>query len=70
MPISPSNGLNSMVLPTLFPNPYLMEDSIDAPNLNPSSTQLYKTDYNCTKVDLFFTASEDVNMTFEILSLI
>ncbi|MFW9867264.1 MAG: transglutaminase domain-containing protein [Candidatus Thorarchaeota archaeon] len=69
MPISPSNGLNSMALPTLFPNPYLMEDSITAPNLNPSSTQLYKTDYNSTTVDLFFTANDDANMTFEIFGL-
>ncbi|MFX1390247.1 MAG: transglutaminase domain-containing protein [Promethearchaeota archaeon] len=66
MPISPNIGINSMVLPTLFPEPFVIEDSIIAPNLDPNSPELYKDDYNSTTVDLSFSLDDDVNMTFNI----
>ncbi|MFX0030682.1 MAG: transglutaminase-like domain-containing protein, partial [Candidatus Hermodarchaeota archaeon] len=66
MPISPNIGSNTMILPSLFPTPFIMENSISAPNLTPGSEQLYKTDFNCTTVNLFFTSDVDVNMTFEM----
>ncbi|MHA1883757.1 MAG: transglutaminase domain-containing protein [Promethearchaeota archaeon] len=69
MPVSPNIGINSMVLPSLFPVPNIMEDSISAPNLEPSFTQLYKTDYNSSTVDLSFTSDVDVNMTYELFGL-
>ena len=66
---TPEIGINSMVIPTLFPNPYVMEGSINAPNLNPESTTLYKTEYNCTIIDLNFNSDEGVNMTYEMFGL-
>jgi len=65
MPLSPNIGANSMVLPTLFPSPFVM-DTISAPNLDPASPQLYKDEYNSTTLDLSFSSDDDVNMTFEI----
>jgi len=65
MPLSPDAGVNSMVIPTLFPSPFVL-DTVSAPNLNPSSTQLYKDEYNSTTLDLSFSSTDDVNMTFEI----
>ncbi|MFX1590588.1 MAG: transglutaminase-like domain-containing protein, partial [Promethearchaeota archaeon] len=66
MPISPNIGSNNMIIPSLFPTPFIMESSISAPNLTPGSEQLYKTDFNCTTVDLSFTSDDDVNMTYEL----
>ena len=66
---TPEIGINSMVIPTLFPNPYVMDGSINAPNLNPESTTLYKTDYNCTILDLYFNSNDGVNMTYEMFGL-
>ncbi|MFX0038201.1 MAG: transglutaminase-like domain-containing protein [Promethearchaeota archaeon] len=65
MPISPDAGSNSMVLPSLFPSPFVI-DSISAPNLDPASPRLYKDEYNSTTIDLSFSSAGDVNMTFEI----
>ncbi len=66
---TPEIGINSMVIPTLFPNPYVMDGSINAPNLNPESTTLYKTEYNCTILDLYFNSNDGVNMTYEMFGL-
>jgi hypothetical protein len=66
MPISPEIGSNSMVLPTLFPTPFVIDGSISAPNLDPSPPQLYKDDHNCTTIDLSFSTNEDTNMTFNM----
>ena len=66
MPISPNIGINSMVLPSLFPTPNIMENSISAPNLIAESETLYKTDFNSTTLDLSFTSDVDVNMTYEM----
>ena len=66
---TPEIGINSMVIPTLFPNPYVMEGSVNAPNLNPGSTTLYKTEYNCTIIDLYFNSEDGVNMTYEMFGL-
>ncbi len=66
MPLSPNIGINSMVLPSLFPTPNIMENSVSAPNLIPDSTTLYKTDYNSSTLDLSFSSDEDVNMTYKL----
>ncbi|MFX1364305.1 MAG: transglutaminase-like domain-containing protein [Promethearchaeota archaeon] len=66
---SPEVGGNSMVIPTLFPNPYVMDGSVNAPNLDPTYTTLYKNEYNCTVLDLYFTSSDAVNMTYEMFGL-
>jgi hypothetical protein len=66
MPLSPNIGINSMVIPSLFPTPNIMENSVSAPNLIPGSTTLYKTDFNSSTLDLSFSSDEDVNMTYEM----
>jgi hypothetical protein len=66
MPISPNIGPNNMILPSLFPIPFIMENSISAPNLTAGTEQLYKTDFNSTTVELSFISDVDVNMTFEL----
>jgi hypothetical protein len=66
MPLSPNIGINSMVLPSLFPTPNIMENSISAPNLMPGTETLYKTDFNSSTLDLSFTSDVDVNMTYEM----
>ena len=69
MPLTPSIGLNSMVVPTLFPIPFIMEGSVNANNLDYNSIKLYKDSYNCTTLNLNFTSSEEVNMSYELFGL-
>ncbi|KKN42733.1 hypothetical protein LCGC14_0710310 [marine sediment metagenome] len=71
MPMSPQIGVNSLVIPSLFPIPFIMEypPSISAPNLNPAATKLYKTEFNSTTLDLSFSSDVDVNMTYEMFGL-
>ncbi|MFX1346308.1 MAG: transglutaminase-like domain-containing protein [Promethearchaeota archaeon] len=69
MPISPKNGLNSMVLPSLFPTPNIMENSVSAPNLISNSTTLYKTDFNSSTLDFYCSSDENVNITYEMFGL-
>ena len=69
MPLTPSFGLNSMVIPTLFPNPFIMEGSVNANNLDYNSIKLYKDSYNCTTLNLNFTSSNPVNMSYELFGL-
>ena len=72
MPLNPSPGINSMVIPSLFPNPYVMEGSIYSnPNYISGIPALYKNDFNCTTLDIDFDPSTqgDVNMTYELFGL-
>ncbi|MFX1591730.1 MAG: transglutaminase domain-containing protein, partial [Promethearchaeota archaeon] len=71
MPLSPNSGINSMVIPTLFPTPFLIDGSFaldpGTPNfLDPGSLTLYKDEYNSTTLDLSFSTDDDVNMTFNL----
>jgi len=68
MPLTPNLGINSMVIPNLFPTPFIMEDSVQANNLQ-GTPSLFKDDFNCTTLDIEFTAEEDVNMTYELFGL-
>ncbi|MFX1311375.1 MAG: transglutaminase domain-containing protein, partial [Promethearchaeota archaeon] len=71
MSLSPTLGTaNSMVLPALFPIPFIL-DTLYAPYLDfeSESTNLYKDDFNCTTVDLDFTSEESVNLTYETFGL-
>ncbi len=71
MPLSPTPGTtNSMVIPALFPNPFIIDLSAGL-ELIPESTFLYKDDFNCTTVDLDFTSEveDSVNMTYETFGL-
>jgi transglutaminase-like putative cysteine protease len=72
MPITPSVGINSMVIPSLFPNPYIMEGSVYTnPNYMTGPPNLYKDEFNCTTLDIDFDTSTqgDVNMTYELFGL-
>lgn len=69
MPLEPSTGSNSLVIPSLFPNPYIIEDSIKAPNLDEDNTLLYKTGLNSTVLDITFDDNEEVNMTYGLFGL-
>ncbi len=69
MPLSPIIGPNSMVIPSFFPTPFIMEGSVAANNLDPGSVRLHKTDFNCTTLDLSFTSEDPVNMTYELFGL-
>ena len=72
MPLTPNLGINSMVIPTLFPNPYIIEGSVFAPNLvltPPDDPKLYKDDFNSTTMDLTFTSEADVNMSYYMFGL-
>jgi len=66
MEISPNAGPTSMVLPSLFPSPYIMEDSMSATNLVPGSPILNKDDFNCSLIGLDFSSADSVNLTFEL----
>ena len=66
MDITPNAGPTSMVLPSLFPYPYVMEDSFSASNLVPGSPLLNKDDFNCSLIGLDFSSSDAVNLTFEL----
>lgn len=69
MPLTPSFGLNSMVIPTLFPIPFIMEGSVNANNLDYNSIKIFKDSYNCTTLNLNFTSSDAVNMSYELFGL-
>ena len=66
MEISPNAGPTSMVLPSLFPYPYVMEDSMSATNLVPDSPILNKDEFNCSLIGLDFSSADSVNLTFEL----
>lgn len=75
MSLSPSAGQNSMVIPTLFPNPYVMENSLSAVNnysintLDLGQTDIYKDDFNCTTLDPYFINNDPVNLTYKMFGL-
>ncbi|MFX1267694.1 MAG: transglutaminase-like domain-containing protein [Promethearchaeota archaeon] len=72
IPLTPTLGINSMVAPTLFPNPYVIDGSIFAPNMvltPPDDPKLYKDDFNSTTMDLTFTSEADVNMSYYMFGL-
>ncbi|MFX1446093.1 MAG: hypothetical protein ACFFHV_22005, partial [Promethearchaeota archaeon] len=65
-PLSPNLGTNSLVMASLFPEPYIIAESINAPNLETDETLLYKDDLGCTTADLRFTSDNDVNLTCDL----
>lgn len=69
MPLTPSYGINSMVIPNLFPTPFIMDGSLFAPNMDSESAELYRDEFNCTIVDLNFYDSVDVNMSYDLFGL-
>ncbi len=69
MPLTPSQGVNSFVAPSLFPIPFIMEDSVQAPNLDDSSTVLYKDDFNCSVLSLNFYFEGNIDMSYEFFGL-
>jgi len=71
MPLTPSVGINSMVIPSLFPNPSIMNESVftNPDYLTfPPNPILYKDEFNCTTLDIDFNPATqgDVNMTYEL----
>jgi len=68
IPLTPSIGINSMVIPNLFPTPFIMENSVQANNMQ-GTPNLYKDEFNCTTLDIDFSMEEDVNMTYEMFGL-
>ena len=69
MPLSPNLGPNSMVIPSFFPVPFIMQDSVYADNLDLGLVTLYKTDFNSTTIDLDFSSEDPVNMSYELFGL-
>jgi len=69
MPLSPALGMNSLNIPTLFPTPFIMDGSVNAPNLIPGSPVLNIGSFNCTSLDLSFDSTDDVNMAYEMFGL-
>ena len=73
MPLSPNLGPNSMVIPSFFPTPFIMNGSdygnVYADNLDLGSMTLHKTDFNCTTIDLDFSSEDPVNMTYPLFGL-
>ncbi len=68
IPLTPVRGINSMVIPTLFHTPFIMENSIQANNMQ-GIPNLFKDEFNCTTLDIDFSMDEDVNMTYEMFGL-
>jgi len=69
MPFSPALGMNSLNIPTLFPTPFIMDGSVNAPNLISESPLLNIGSFNCTSLDLSFDSTDDVNITYEMFGL-
>jgi len=68
IPLTPSIGINSMVIPSLFHTPLIMENSVQANNMQ-GTPNLFKDEFNCTTLDIDFSMDEDVNMTYEMFGL-
>lgn len=73
IPLTSEVGMNSMVVPSFFPEPYIMDSSVST---NPgymeytsSSPVLYADDYNCTTMDISFHTAGDLNMTYEMFGI-
>ncbi|MHA1146885.1 MAG: transglutaminase-like domain-containing protein [Promethearchaeota archaeon] len=69
MALEPTSGVNSLVIPSLFPNPHIIEDSVTAPNMDDASTLIYKTELNSTTLDVTFNDNNPTNMTYELFGL-
>jgi hypothetical protein len=65
--LSTNPGTNSFVMGTLFPEPYIIEETISADNLNPDPalSRLYKDDMECVIADLYFNSAENVSFYYE-----
>ncbi|MFX0188421.1 MAG: transglutaminase-like domain-containing protein [Candidatus Hodarchaeota archaeon] len=57
-------GSNSFVLGSLFPTPYIIEDSIEAPNLD--QTILFSDDFGCVSSNLIFNQAGDIDMIYKL----
>jgi len=71
-PLTPSIGINSMVIPSLFHTPFIMEGSIwdNFGNIDWSNPPvLYKDDFNSSILDVYFNTDVDVNMSYDIFGL-
>ncbi|MHA1292243.1 MAG: transglutaminase domain-containing protein [Promethearchaeota archaeon] len=66
MQLQPEIGTNSMVIPALFPRPFIMEDSFDATGLIEEQSYLFKDDLNCTTVDLYFTQTGNISFSYQL----
>ncbi len=66
IPTPVNQGPNSFVIPSLFPIPNIMEDSIEASGLVPDSAVLFKNDFNSTTVDSEFSTENTVNISYEL----
>jgi len=66
--LSTNPGVNSMVMGSLFPEPYIIEENISAHNLNPPA-KLYKDDMGSVIGDLTFSSAETVDMTYQLFGL-
>ncbi|MFX1527829.1 MAG: transglutaminase-like domain-containing protein [Promethearchaeota archaeon] len=71
MPLSPTIGVNSFVIPTLFPRPLIIESGIYSipPNLNFGSEDLYIDDLNSSILEVDFISSEDTNLSYYLFGL-
>jgi len=72
MDISPEIGSNSMIIPSLFPIPFIMEGSINAYDLDYDKITLLKDNFNSSFLDLTFfsdLSEYGVNMTYELFGL-
>ncbi len=59
-------GAISVLLPVLFPSPFIMQGSIDVPNIDASKTRLMKNGFNSSTVILSFTSTATVNMSYRL----
>jgi len=72
MPLTPKIGINSMVIPSLFPTPFIMEGSIwdNLGNIDFSNPPiLYKDDFNSSTLDVYFNNDVNVNMSYNLFGL-
>jgi hypothetical protein len=71
LPISPNFGANSLVVPTLFPNPYVIEDTVQSntSTLETSLTALFKNQFNSTMLDLFFNDKVSSAIKYKLFAL-
>ncbi|MHA1498241.1 MAG: transglutaminase domain-containing protein [Promethearchaeota archaeon] len=71
-PLTPSIGINSMVIPSLFHTPFIMEGSIwdNFGNIDWANPPvLYKDDFNSSTLDVYFNTDVDVNMSYDLFGL-
>ena len=69
IPLNPNTGINSIVIPNLFPTPFIINGSLKAKNLDNNSVELFKNDLNSTTVELNFYDNAAVNMSYQLFGL-